>query len=303
MAINKKASVVIIEDHSYYQNKLQEVLKKYGLDVVVTDCFFSTQSARSIIESGEVDGVFLDIHIAGEGLEAGLKFGKDIKKRMGQQAPWIIYWSSHSHHLPETKDTGVFLTKEFTPEEIEEALRKVIGKGFGRKSIHYSNQDKVATHYMNAGEKRYEGVSHYDVFHICEMGSRNAHDFEEPEKNREQAVKGDYNKIIYLKKENIEEGDKDKYIVIKNVKINLDDWLDSSSPFIAIRKKALSIVNMDYVAEYREPRNDTPSKGDCWAIVSPNGRDKAETETQLVVSKDCVPEFKAECKKRGIKPQ
>ncbi len=129
-----KIRVVIVEDSELARNELKYLLSLHP-DVEVVGAFEDTASAWPVIATGEIDGVFLDIHIQTESERAGLDLAIKISN-LPSQKPWIVFTSIHDEHALEGYDVDAlrFLIPPLTNKEVTRVLDK-IRKEYPRNTI------------------------------------------------------------------------------------------------------------------------------------------------------------------------
>ena len=86
----KKMRVMIVEDRPLARDELKYLLSLHP-DVETVGEFEDTASAWSLIETGPIDGVFLDIDIHSEGERAGLDLAYRIDRLGLPQKPWLVF--------------------------------------------------------------------------------------------------------------------------------------------------------------------------------------------------------------------
>jgi DNA-binding LytR/AlgR family response regulator len=86
----KKMRVMIVEDRPLAQEELKYLLSLHP-DVEIVGVFEDTASAWPLIETGNIDGIFLDIDIETEGERAGLDLAYRIDRLAFPRLPWLVF--------------------------------------------------------------------------------------------------------------------------------------------------------------------------------------------------------------------
>jgi DNA-binding LytR/AlgR family response regulator len=121
-----KMRVLIVEDRPFARARISYLLTKKHPDVEVVGAFEDTASARPLIEAGNIDGVFLDIHIETEGRRAGLDLAHLID-RLPDQKPWVVFTTGFEEYaLPAYKAHPFdYLVKPLTDNKVAEVLERI----------------------------------------------------------------------------------------------------------------------------------------------------------------------------------
>ena len=121
-----KMRVLIVEDRQLAREELQFMLSRHPDIEVVAECE-DTASAWPLIETGQVDGVFLDIDIETEGERAGLDLALRIQNIRGTKQPWIVFttgrdeWALDAHQV---RPFG-YLLKPLKDGDLAQVLDKI----------------------------------------------------------------------------------------------------------------------------------------------------------------------------------
>ena len=96
----KKMRVIIVEDRPLARDELKHLLSLHP-DVEIVGEFEDTVGAWPLIETGSIDGVFLDIDIHSEGERAGLDLAYRIDRLGLSQKPWLVFTTGFEEHALE----------------------------------------------------------------------------------------------------------------------------------------------------------------------------------------------------------
>lgn len=125
MTENAKRRVVIVDDSLQTHDELNYLIKKYHPDLEVVGDFEDPILAMPIVESSQVEAVFLDINFEQQGKTLGLELAKHISRL--PKAPWIIFVTGH----PELEGPDIprrpfgFITKPITAIKLARAINEI----------------------------------------------------------------------------------------------------------------------------------------------------------------------------------
>lgn len=125
MTENAKRRVVIVDDNLQTHDELNHLIKIYHTDLEVVGSFEDTKPVLPMIESSQVEGVFLDIHFEQLGKTLGLEFAERIS--LLPNAPWIIFITGYPEHALEAipiRPFG-FITKPIDDLKLAKVVDKV----------------------------------------------------------------------------------------------------------------------------------------------------------------------------------
>ncbi|MEQ1638457.1 MAG: LytTR family DNA-binding domain-containing protein [Methylococcales bacterium] len=130
METNPKRRVVIVDDNPVAISALNDLLRENHPDLDVADSFENAISALPVIESGKVEGVFLDINFEQQGKTLGLELADHFSQL--PHAPWVIFVTGYSEHAPEVIDLDLlnygFIVKPINELKLAAAINRVIKK-------------------------------------------------------------------------------------------------------------------------------------------------------------------------------
>jgi DNA-binding LytR/AlgR family response regulator len=143
-----KMRVLIVEDRPFARARLNYLLTKKHPDVEVVDAFEDTASAWAQIEAGDIDGVFIDIHIETEGRRAGLELANLID-RLPDQKPWVVFTTGFEEHALAAYKAHPFdyIVKPLTDKKIAEVVDRLRKERQKKTSVSVSvgNEDNQKT--------------------------------------------------------------------------------------------------------------------------------------------------------------
>lgn len=110
---------IVIEDEPFARRGLVQLLKNYNF----LDCmgmYSNTEDARMIMETQDLDLIFLDIHLAEE---SGLEFAKQIPPSIQ-----VIFTTAYPNYALESYDLNAldYLLKPIAEDRLKKALDKAI---------------------------------------------------------------------------------------------------------------------------------------------------------------------------------
>ncbi|SJM90686.1 hypothetical protein CRENPOLYSF2_1790004 [Crenothrix polyspora] len=126
MTENPKRRVVIVDDNLQSRNELNYLIKTYHPDLEVIGDFEDTASALPMIESGQAEGVFLDINFEEKGKTLGLELAKRISRL--PNAPWIVFVTGYPENAEEAiefRPFGFITKKPIDDLKLAAAIAKV----------------------------------------------------------------------------------------------------------------------------------------------------------------------------------
>ena len=237
-----KYHVIIVEDEENARNKLKTILSKFHPDIKVMAECEDFDSACSVLEENQIDGVFLDISLS---LGGSTTEGFDLAKRMSsvKPTPWIIFITGDSKKLENAVTAHNFrpfgyILKPYDDSHIDKAMQEV------RKAFPLSEKSIRVTYI----ELRIGGDGHIERI----RRTRYLH------KNEIKYVYAEDGAAINVY---LQTGE-----VLKDVNIILKDWLKLSlSGFVQIRRN--TIVNLMYVSGYCVD----PEREGCYLVQFKNG--------------------------------
>ena len=118
-----KMRVLIVEDRPESREELRDMLKYYQ-DIDLVGEYEDTASAWPLIETGKIDGVFLDIKIQTEGERAGLDLALRINNLPRAKQPWVVFTTAYDEWAMEAHRVRPFgyLKKPLKDPELGEVL-------------------------------------------------------------------------------------------------------------------------------------------------------------------------------------
>jgi DNA-binding NtrC family response regulator len=114
--------ILVVDDEGIVIESCRRILKPEGFDIAAAK---TADEALGIIEAEIPSLVLLDLKMP---VHDGIYFMKEIKQR-GKEIPIIVmsgYSTQDTMAEAETMGALLFLPKPFTPDELIEAVRKVI---------------------------------------------------------------------------------------------------------------------------------------------------------------------------------
>lgn len=119
--------VVIVEDRPLSRDELKYLLSHFHPDIKVVGEFSDIDTAWTLIESGTIEGVFLDIalDLAGGGDTDGLVLAQRINRLM--PTPWIVFLTGRQEHALKAHEFRPYgyLLKPYNDAELARVLDKV----------------------------------------------------------------------------------------------------------------------------------------------------------------------------------
>lgn len=122
-----KRPVLIVDDQKIARDDIIEKLETFYPDFEIIGQYEHTDSAWSVIISGKVEGVFLDVNFQEEGEEAGLELGEKISLLPKERRPWIVYVTNYPEHSYRSHKSFPisFLRKGSDIHEFDGVCRKI----------------------------------------------------------------------------------------------------------------------------------------------------------------------------------
>jgi two-component system, LytTR family, response regulator LytT len=228
-----KRPVVIVEDRPLARDELKYLLNTHHPDMAVIGEFEDIQSAWALIESGQVEGVFLDISfdLTGGGEKDGLILAHRIS--LLKPTPWIIFLTAREEYALVAHDFRPFgyLLKPFDDSSLDKVLNRV------RVAFSKFTPSPVESTPVRI-EISYKKRQITEDGHIQRLTLIR---FLSPEE------------ILYVAS-NVEKSQIEVHLVsgevLENVNLILNKWLELNLPcFRQIRKNA--VANLNYVSGYR----------------------------------------------------
>lgn len=121
-----KMQVLIVEDRALARAELKYLLSLHP-DVEVSAECEDTASAWPLIQSGEFDGVFLDIDIETESHRAGLDLAIRIERADLHKSPWIVFITGFEDFALTAHQIRPFgyLVKPLSDADLTQVLNKI----------------------------------------------------------------------------------------------------------------------------------------------------------------------------------
>lgn len=159
--------ILIVDDHTVVREGLKQILSETS-DIVVTDEASNGQVALEKVWKNKYDVVLLDISMPGR---SGLETLKQIKNNNPALHVLILSISPEEQYAIRALKAGAsgYLTKESTPNELIEAIRKVSG---GKKYVSSSLAERLANHLEARSEDSpHESLSDREYEVLCMIAS------------------------------------------------------------------------------------------------------------------------------------
>lgn len=235
----EKYRVIIVEDHKLARDKLKRLLFEHP-DIDVVGEFDDIQSAWHLLETTQIDGVFLDITFDFSGGEEddGLVLARRIQQL--KPTPWLIFVTGSPDYAVVAHDFRPFgyILKPVDSLKLARCLDSVrVAFPFDRLPIESSPtlSQRIEIRYKVIRMSEDGTIEHLtftrflvseEIDYICANAGSGG--------------------IIEVHLHNGE--------ILKDVNINLNAWLDKKLPcFVQVRKNI--IVNLKYVCGYRADSN------------------------------------------------
>lgn len=131
---------IVIEDEPFARRGLVQLLKNYNF----LDCmgmYSNTDDARMIMETQDLDLIFLDIHLAEE---SGLEFAKQIPPSIQ-----VIFTTAYPNYALESYDLNAldYLLKPIAEDRLKKALDKAISyfqnKAYDKQALQPTDRKSV----------------------------------------------------------------------------------------------------------------------------------------------------------------
>lgn len=118
--------VIIIEDRHLAREELKYLLSLQP-DIELINAFEDTAQAWPLLESGDVDGVFLDIDIETEGRRAGLDLAIRLDRLALANKPWLVFTTGYEEYALAAHQVRPFgyLLKPLDDGKLVQVLDKV----------------------------------------------------------------------------------------------------------------------------------------------------------------------------------
>ena len=159
--------ILIADDHAIVREGIKQILAEIP-DKVTTDEAINGQEVIQKVWNNDYDMVLLDISMPG-------RSGLDILKQLKSEKPAlkILILSMHpeEQYAIRALKAGAsgYLTKESTPLELTEAIKKV---SIGKKYVSSSLAETLASHLETTAEKhRHENLSNREFEVMCMIAS------------------------------------------------------------------------------------------------------------------------------------
>ncbi|MDO8281495.1 MAG: response regulator transcription factor [Thermodesulfovibrionia bacterium] len=162
--------ILIVDDHAIVREGLKQILSETS-DIVVTDEANNGQEALEKVWHNKYDVVLLDISMPGRN---GLEILKQIKHDNKALHVLILSVSPEEQYAVRALKAGAsgYLTKESTPNELIEAIRKVSA---GKKYVSSSLAERLATHLEAKSEDSlHDSLSDREYEVMCMIASGKA---------------------------------------------------------------------------------------------------------------------------------
>lgn len=159
--------ILIADDHTIVRKGLKQILSETS-DIVVADEANNGQEALEKVWKNKYDVVLLDISMPGRN---GLEILKQIKLDSPKIHVLMLSVSPEEQYAVRALKAGAsgYLTKESTPHELIEAIRKVSA---GKKYVSSSLAEKLACHLeTNTGEVMHDSLSDREYEVMCLIAS------------------------------------------------------------------------------------------------------------------------------------
>ena len=159
--------VLIVDDHSIVREGLKQIISDIS-DIVVTGEAGNGQEALEKIWENGYDVVLLDISMPGR---SGLEILKQIKSDKPAIHVLILSVFPEEQYAIRALKAGAsgYLTKESTPKELIDAIRKVSG---GKKYVSSSLAERLASHLeVKAENALHESLSDREYEVLCMIAS------------------------------------------------------------------------------------------------------------------------------------
>ena len=136
---------IIVEDEKSSQDLLLQLLKDNFSEIIIKGVAQNIEDAESIIESEKPDLVFMDVIL-------GQRTCFDLLENLGEIKFDIIFTSSYEKYAIKAFRLSAvdYLLKPIVPEELKEALDKVMNKRVNKNSI---NHIKLLLNNINKGNE------------------------------------------------------------------------------------------------------------------------------------------------------
>ena len=123
----KKMRVIIVEDRPLARDELKHLLLSRHPDVEIVGEFEDTASVWPRIETGHIDGVFLDIDIHSEGERAGLDLAYRIDRLGLPKKPWLVFTTGFKEHALEAHQVCPYgyLVKPLDDSKVAQVLDRI----------------------------------------------------------------------------------------------------------------------------------------------------------------------------------
>ncbi len=140
--------ILIADDHTIVRKGLKQILAEMS-EIVTTDEASNGQEVLQKVWENEYDMVLLDISMPGRG---GLDILKQLKSDKPALKTLILSMHPEEQYAVRAFKAGAagYLTKESTPHELIEAIRKV---SIGKKYVSSSIAETLACHLETESEK------------------------------------------------------------------------------------------------------------------------------------------------------
>jgi DNA-binding LytR/AlgR family response regulator len=117
-----KQRVLIVEDEYWPRRELKEILRCRHKDMEIVGEAETTDEALRLLDDRRVDGVFLDIHIEGESLRAGMDLAHHLQHL--PKPPWIVFTTGYADFAVEAYAVhpADYLVKPLSDSKVDKAL-------------------------------------------------------------------------------------------------------------------------------------------------------------------------------------
>ncbi len=159
--------VLIVDDHSIVREGLKQIISEIS-DIVVTGEAGNGQEALEMVWKHSYDVILLDISMPGR---SGLDILKQIKSEKPAIHVLILSVFPEEQYAIRALKAGAsgYLTKESTPKELVNAIRKVSG---GKKYVSSSLAERLASHLeVKAEDALHVSLSDREYEVLCMIAS------------------------------------------------------------------------------------------------------------------------------------
>jgi DNA-binding LytR/AlgR family response regulator len=165
----KKLRVLIVEDRFLARDELRYLLSLHPDVEIIGECE-DTTSAWPLIESGTIDGLFLDIDFETEGKRAGLDLAVRIDRLSLPRLPWVVFTTGYEDYALAAHQVRPFgyLVKPLNDAKVAHVLDRIrkagqqhilVNPALNRIEIKHKTEDRGetiwCTKYLNPDEILY----------------------------------------------------------------------------------------------------------------------------------------------------